>query len=41
MLGIRVAAMIEPQRTRSPRISSVGTPTESMRLFELEMNVIA
>src|SRR5437762_7977281 len=41
MLGISVATMIDPQSTRSPRISSVGTPTESMRFCELEMNVNA
>src|SRR5207248_6303717 len=41
MLGIRIAPMIPGQLKRSPRIKSVGTPTVSVRLVELEMNVIA
>src|SRR5919201_6036240 len=41
MLGIRIAAMIDGQLNRSPRIRSVGTPTESVRFCELEMKVIA
>src|SRR5205823_423737 len=41
MLGIRIAAMIPGQLKRSPRMRSVGTPTVSVRLVELEMKVIA
>src|SRR5213076_2148400 len=41
MLGMRIAAMIPGQLKRSPRIRSVGTPTVSVRLVELEMKVIA
>src|SRR5207245_1664606 len=40
MLGIRTAAAIEPHWKRSPRIRSVGTPAESVRWLELEMNVV-
>src|SRR6266852_4545289 len=40
MLGIRTAAAIEPHWKRSPRIRSVGTPAESVRWSELEMNVV-
>src|SRR5215467_1618708 len=38
---MRMAAMIPGQLYSSPRIRSVGTPTASVWLLELEMNVIA
>src|ERR687887_1485343 len=41
MLGISVAAISDCQKKTSPRIRSVGTPTESVRLVEFEMNEIA
>src|SRR5919197_4989084 len=41
MLGISVAAISDCQKKTSPRIRSVGTPAESVRCVELEMNVIA
>src|SRR5207253_10341853 len=41
MLGISVAAIRDCQKKTSPRIRSVGTPTESVRFAEFEMNEIA
>src|SRR5437762_1719932 len=35
MLGIKVAAISDCQKKTSPRIRSVGTPTESVRLDEV------
>ena len=41
MLAISAAAISAPQKKTSPRISSVGTPADTVRSVDVVMKVIA